>query len=254
MQIRLDYGRDGLNVEIPDGPTIHTLACKDATPLADPLASVERVLKQPTGSPPLAELAQGRASVCILICDITRPVPNEIILTPLLDTLEQAGIARQDILILVATGLHRPSSLDEIREMVGERIAAEFVIANHDGMDRDQHIDLGASPNGVPILIDRRYIEADLKITVGLIEPHFMAGFSGGRKLICPGIAGLETIRAWHSPRFLESPNATSGKLLNNPVHEENTWIACKAGCDFIVNVIIDYLRYIQSKIYNSTI
>ena len=243
MQIRLEYGRDGLDVEIPDKALVGTLAYKTVAPLPDPQAAVARVLRQPLGAPPLAELAEGRSSACILICDVTRPVPNEIILTPLLETLEQAGIDREKILILIATGLHRPSSPAEIREMVGQRIAADYAIENHDGLARDDHVDLGLSPNGVPILIDRRYLQADLKLTVGLIEPHFMAGFSGGRKLICPGIAGLETIRAWHSPRFLESPHAISGRLAKNPVHEENTWIARQAGCDFIVNVVIDAQR-----------
>ncbi|HEX3872253.1 MAG TPA: nickel-dependent lactate racemase, partial [Pirellulales bacterium] len=96
---------------------------------------------------------------------------------------------------------------------------------------------------GVPIWIDRRYVEADLKITTGLIEPHLMAGFSGGRKLICPGIAALETVRKWHSPAFLEHPNADCGILEGNPVHEENTWIARHTGCDFIANVVIDAER-----------
>jgi nickel-dependent lactate racemase len=107
----------------------------------------------------------------------------------------------------------------------------------------ESHVHLGESPNGVPIWIDRRYVEADLKITTGLIEPHFMAGFSGGRKLICPGIAGIDTIRAWHSPQFLEHPKAASGFLEGNPVHAENTWIAQHTGCDFIVNVVIDDQR-----------
>ena len=99
---------------------------------------------------------------------------------------------------------------------------------------------LGDSPRGVPIWIDSRYVEADLKITTGLIEPHLMAGFSGGRKLICPGIAALETVKVWHGPAFLEHPNADCGILDGNPVHEENTWIGRHTGCDFIVNVVID--------------
>ena len=116
-------------------------------------------------------------------------------------------------------------------------------IENHFGQDRDSHTYLGESPRGVPIWLDSRYVNADLKITTGLIEPHLMAGFSGGRKLICPGIAALETIKVWHGPDFLEHPNADCGILKGNPVHEENTWIARKAGCDFIVNVVIDSER-----------
>jgi lactate racemase len=106
-----------------------------------------------------------------------------------------------------------------------------------------EHTDLGTSPRGVPIWIDTRYVEADLKITTGLIEPHLMAGFSGGRKLVCPGLAALETVKVWHGPDFLEHPRADCGILDGNPVHEENTWIARRAGCDFIVNVVIDAER-----------
>ncbi len=127
--------------------------------------------------------------------------------------------------------------------MVGERISREYCIENHFGERLDEHTYLGDSPRGVPIWLDSRYINADLKITTGLIEPHLMAGYSGGRKVICPGIAALETVKVWHSPQFLEHPNADCGILEGNPVHEENTWIAKRAGCDFIVNVVIDDQR-----------
>src|SRR5262249_44917750 len=158
------------------------LQYKDATPLADPAGVLATCLAQPLGTPPLAELARGRRDACVVISDITRPVPNEMILTPVLETLERSGIPRDKILILVATGLHRPNVGAELIEMVGPRIAADYRIENHDGRKLDEHAHLGDSPRGVPIWIDRRYVEADLKITTGLIEPHLMAGFSGGRK------------------------------------------------------------------------
>jgi nickel-dependent lactate racemase len=132
-----------------------------------------------------------------------------------------------------------------LSKIVGKSIVEKYRIENHNGQALDEHEFLGESPRGVPVWIDRRYIQADLKITVGLIEPHFMAGYSGGRKLICPGLAALETVRAWHSPRFLEHPNARAGVLDGNPVHEENTWIGRRAGCDFIVNVVLDEHRRI---------
>jgi lactate racemase len=188
-------------------------------------------------------LARGRTDACIVICDITRPVPNRMILTPMLATLESAGIARDKITILVATGLHRPNEGEELIEMVGAEIAARYRIVNHRGQEINEHTYLGLSPRGVPVWIDSRYVRADLKITTGLIEPHLMAGFSGGRKLICPGIAALETVKVWHGPDFLEHPKADCGILDGNPVHEENTWIARHTGCDFIVNVVIDAER-----------
>lgn len=243
MKIRLDYGRTGLDVELPDELLVQTLSHKTATPLADPESILRDRLNRPTGTVPLSELAKDRRSACILICDITRPVPNELLLRPILETLEVAGLSRENILILVATGAHRISTQDEIIELVGAKIAANYRIENHDAHDRAAHQHLGSSPRGVPLWIDSRYLQADLKIATGLIEPHFMAGYSGGRKLICPGIAGLETIKVWHGPAFMEDPQADTGILQGNPVHEENTWMARRAGCDFIVNVIIDAER-----------
>lgn len=245
MRVRLEYARTGLEVDLPSERVVRELAYKDAPPLADPQAEVARVLAAPNGTRPLAELARGRKDACVVICDITRPVPNQLILEPLLATLESSGIPRNKITILVATGLHRPSLAEELVEMVGAQIASTYRIVDHHGQKLDEHTYLGTSPRGVPIWIDSRYVEADLKITTGLIEPHLMAGFSGGRKLICPGIAALETVKVWHGPDFLEHPKADCGVLEGNPVHEENTWIGRHVGCDFIVNVVIDAERQV---------
>ncbi len=243
MRVHLEYGRAGLNVELPDERVVGTLTYQSAVPLADPAATLRQCLVEPIGTPPLADLARGRWNACVVISDITRPVPNRLILPPILQTLEVAGIPREKITILVATGLHRPNLGDELAEMVGREILENYRIENHHGQNLAEHAHLGTSPRGVPVWIDRRYLEADLKITTGLIEPHLMAGFSGGRKLICPGLAALETVRVWHGPRFLESPQADCGILAGNPVHEENTWIGRRAGCDFIVNTVIDAER-----------
>lgn len=245
MRIKLDYGRTGLDVDLPDDRIVGPLAIRPAEPLPNPEAAVAQALAQPIASKPLAELARGRRNACILVCDITRPVPNRLILPPLLKTLEEQGIARRDILILVATGLHRPNEGAELEEMLGPDIAANYRVENHHGKELAEHDYLGETPNGVPVYLDSRYVRADLKITTGLIEPHLMAGYSGGRKVICPGIAALETVKVWHGPRFLEHPKADCGIVEGNPVHEENTRIALKAGCDFIVNVCLDGHRRI---------
>lgn len=243
MRVRLEYGRQGLEVDLPADRVVRTLKYKDAPPLAEPLAELEKLLDAPIGTPPLVELARVKRSACIAICDITRPVPNALMLPPILQRLEAAGIAREAITILIATGLHRPNEGDELVELVGAEIAANYRIENHHGKVLGEHTYCGESPRGVPIWIDSRYVEAELKITTGLIEPHLMAGFSGGRKLICPGIAALETVKIWHGPDFLESPLADCGILDGNPVHEENTWIGRHVGCDFIANVVIDSQR-----------
>jgi len=243
MRITLDYGRTGLSVELPDDRLVGPLDIRTAAPLPDPAAAVEKAIAEPIATRPLSALARGRKNACILVCDITRPVPNRIILPPVLRTLEEQGIARSDILILIATGLHRPNEGAELDEILGPEIAAAYRVENHHGKVREEHDYLGDTPNDVPVWLDSRYVRADLKITTGLIEPHLMAGYSGGRKLICPGIAGLDTVKAWHSPRFLEHPKADYGFVAGNPVHEENTRVALMAGCDFIVNVCLDGQR-----------
>ncbi|HEV8067859.1 MAG TPA: nickel-dependent lactate racemase [Planctomycetaceae bacterium] len=249
MRIRLDYGKTGLEVEVPDRNLVGPLGLRAVEPLADPNRALRDALLGPIGSAPLSEIARGRKSACVLICDITRPVPNELLLRQILPTLEAAAIPRDKILILVATGLHRPNLGEELVELVGAEIAAKYRVENHDGRNLAEHVDLGISPRGVPVWIDRRYVEADLKIATGLIEPHLMAGYSGGRKLICPGIAALETVQSWHGPAFLEHPRADCGILEGNPVHEENTRIARMAGCDFIVNVSLDKDRRVTSLV-----
>src|SRR3954467_5704396 len=182
MRIHLDYGRTGLEVDLPEDRIVGPLAIRPAAPLPDPEGAIARALREPVGTPPLAEVARGRTNACILVCDITRPVPNRLILPPVLRTLEAAGIARKDILILVATGLHRPNEGAELEELLSPEIVANYRCENHHGKVREEHTYLGTTPNGVPAGIDTRYVTADVKVTTGLIEPHLMAGYSGGRK------------------------------------------------------------------------
>jgi nickel-dependent lactate racemase len=245
MRVTLDYGRTGLVVNIPDDRVIGPLAIQPVAPLLDPERAIADALAHPIGTAPLAEVARGRTSACILVCDVTRPVPNRLILPPLLRTLEAQGIPRRDIGILVATGLHRPNEGAELEEMLGPDIVTRYPVENHHGKVLAEHDYLGTTARGVPVYLDARYLRADLKITTGLIEPHLMAGYSGGRKVICPGIAALETVKVWHGPQFLEHPRADAGIVAGNPVHEENTHIARMAGCDFIVNVCLDGQRRI---------
>ena len=218
MEVLLDYGKIGMPATLPDDRMVAPpLTIREAPFLLEPERQLREALRNPIGTPPLSELAQGKGSACIVICDITRPVPNRLILPPILQTLEEAGIPRQKITILIATGLHRPNEGDELVELVGPEIARDYVCVNHHGKVQDEHQYLGESANGVPIWIDHRYMDAELKITTGLIEPHLMAGYSGGRKLICPGIAGLETVRVWHGPRFLDHPKADAGSVRRQP-------------------------------------
>lgn len=245
MRVRLEYGRTGLEVELPDDNVIGVLRETPASALPDPTAAVEQALAHPIGTAPLAELARGRRNACIVICDITRPVPNHILLPPILRVIEQAGIPHDAITLLIATGTHRANQGEELELLVGPEIAARYRIVNHDSRNPEAHSDFGMSPNHVPVRLDRTYCDADLRITAGLIEPHFMAGYSGGRKLIMPGIAAFETIQRWHCPRFLEHPLATNGVIEGNPVHTEALAIARMAPPDMIVDVTLNETRQI---------
>jgi nickel-dependent lactate racemase len=240
MRVRLDYGKTGLEAELPDANLIGVLGLTPAPPLADPIAATETALAHPIGTASLARLAAGRRDACIVICDITRPVPNTTLLPPVLRTLEAAGLPPERTTLLIATGTHRPNLGAELDALVGPEIAARYRILNHDCRDAGAHRDLGTSPNGVPVRLDKTYCDANLKITIGLIEPHFMAGYSGGRKLIMPGLAAFETVQQWHCPRFLESPLATNGSVQGNPVHEESLAIARLVPPDLILDVTLD--------------
>lgn len=243
MRIELEYGRHGLAVELPDERVSEVLRLQPAEPLADQSAAVAASLVDPLGGRPLSELAQGRQNACIVICDITRPVPNQTILPAIIAELEGAGIASDDIVILVATGNHRPNEGDELVEMVGAEIAGKYRIENHHSEVDEEQTYLGDSVKGVGIYVDRIYAEADLKIITGLIEPHFMAGYSGGRKIVCPGLISFKTVNYFHSPALLEDERATNGVLPGNPLHEFALEVCERVGVDFSVNVVIDENR-----------
>ncbi|MBI4977197.1 MAG: nickel-dependent lactate racemase [Spirochaetes bacterium] len=241
MKIHLAYGKDGIDVDVPDANLKKVLRMKEAKPVADVDTLMSQVLRNPIGCEPLNTIAKGRKNACVVITDVTRPTPNSIILPPLLTALEDAGLHRSDITILVATGTHEPNEGETLRGMVGDFVFKNYRIINHRSKEKKDMVDLGTTPAGSPVRINKHYVNADLKITTGLIEPHFMAGFSGGRKLICPGIAAAETVHAMHSPIFLEDARSKNGNLGGNPFHMEISEVARMAGgADFIVNVTID--------------
>lgn len=211
---------------------------------------VETSLNSPIESPNISELAAGKKSACIVICDITRPVPNGALLRPIIRRLTDGGIALDQITILVATGLHRPNEGEELAALIGDSWVLEHVrIVNHDATNDSDHVDLGYTVGrNVPVRIDRHFVDADVKIVTGLVEPHFMAGWSGGRKVIAPGIAHHSTIRTFHSARFMEHPKARACVLAGNPLHEEQLEIAAMIqGPITSVNVVLDGHRNITA-------
>lgn len=245
MQVEMKYGHSTVVVEIPNKNLAAVLETAQSPPLADADKAVRQAISQPIASPPLAEVAKRRDSACIVISDITRPVPNQVILPPILETLEQAGIPREKITILIATGIHRPNEGKELEEMVGSSIMDSYRIVNHFSQKPETHTYLGETNKGTPVYIDKTYLAADLKIITGLIEPHLMAGYSGGRKAICPGLASIETMKVMHGPELMEHPKSAVGILDGNPFHMEATKIALMAGVDFNLNVAIDKQKQI---------
>ena len=245
QRIELNYGRGRLPVDLPDEIDLRVIRKRQMPVLPDPEGAVREALARPTGAPPLAELARGKASACILICDITRPVPNGLFLPILVEQLLAAGLAAERIKILVATGLHRPNEGEELAELVGSRWVMDTVeVANHFARDDTAHVDLGTTrTHRVPVKLDRRLVEAELKIATGLVEPHFMAGWSGGRKVIAPGVAHRDTITTFHSARFMEHPRATSCTLDGNPLHETQLEIVEMLGGALALNTVIDEER-----------
>jgi nickel-dependent lactate racemase len=239
MQIDFAFGKDGLRLNLPSGFAYRILEPRSATPLPDPGGAIELALDHPIGCPPLAELARGRKSAAISVCDITRPVPNSVTLPPLLRRLEQAGIPRDAITILIATGLHRPATDAEIREIVGPKIAASVRVVNHHARALSEHRPLGHTASGTPVYIDERFVSADLHITLGFIEPHLMLGYSGGRKLIAPGLAAQETIKVLHSSLFMRDARSCEGSIDDNPLHHELLEIAALARHDFLLDVTL---------------
>lgn len=246
MKIELLYGKGKKEIELPDSVTVIR---KKEMPFLEDGKAFEAVLKslnEPLGAPPLFEIAKMKDSACVIVSDNTRPVPNKILLPPILEILERAGI--KEIKIIVATGLHHPLDENGLKEILGEEILGRYEIINHDALDFENMTYLGETPvNGFPIYVNSHFLKSDLKILTGLIEPHFMAGYSGGRKSVCPGISSVETVKYMHSPHILESPYATNCIVDKNPFHIEATHVAKKAGVDFIVNVVLNEAKKISA-------
>jgi nickel-dependent lactate racemase len=239
MRIELAFGKTGLSVDLPDRFQYRILEARSAQPLSDWQGALEQALDRPIGTAPLVELARGKKTAAISVCDITRPAPNRKTLPPILRRLELAGIPREGVTILIATGLHRPATDAEIREICGEEIASAYRVVNHDARNLASHRHLGTTKSGTPVHIDERFIAADLHITLGFIEPHLMLGFSGGRKLVAPGLAAQETIKVLHSPKFMRDMRAVEGSIEDNPLHRELLEIAGMARHDFLCDVAL---------------
>ena len=239
------FGENGLEVEVPQGFDCQEVRSRKTVAVQDETAVVKESLDKPIDCKALIDIARGKKTAAISVCDITRPAPNQVTLPPLLDRLHRAGISRENIRVLIATGLHRAATKEEIDRIVGAEIAAQYQVVNHDARAIGEHRYLGDTRRGTPVYVDERFVSADLHITLGFIEQHLMLGFSGGRKLIVPGLAAQETIKVIHSPKFISEPLATEGSIEHNPLHEELLECAHMAGHDFILDVALTQERKI---------
>jgi lactate racemase len=240
MKIQLLCGKGTVQLDVPQG--VRILEMKRAEALRDPAGAVYEALLNPIESPPLKKLAEGRKNACVVISDVTRPVPNRVILPPILHTLEESGIQRGMITVLIATGMHRPNLGEELESIVGREIMERYQIVNHYCRKPEEYRKIDEI-DGAPIEINRHYLDADLKILTGLIEPHFYAGYSGGRKAILPGISSFETMKFMHSFKMISHPKVTNCLLEGNPFHEYGIRVTERVGADFIVNVVINKTR-----------
>ena len=239
MRLDFAFGKTGLALDFPDGYQYLTLEARSATPLSDATAALGQALDAPIECQPLAELARRASSVAISVCDITRPAPNRLTLPPLLERLAANGLSIDKTRILIATGLHRAATKEEINEILGPDIASRYPVYNHDARNLAEHRFLGTTSTGTPVYVDERFVSAELRISLGFIEPHLMLGFSGGRKLVAPGLAAQETIKVLHSPKFMREPLAVEGSTEGNPLHRELLEISKMAGHGFILDVAL---------------
>jgi lactate racemase len=238
--IRLPFGREYIEWLPPDDLQVTLVEKREPPALPDPLRSLEQALDAPDHSPSIEELAAGARSATIVVTDATRPCPDRILVPALLERLHRAGIPREGVTILVAIGMHRPSTPGEKEEKLGPDLVRQYRVVDSAPLDTAQQVDFGLTPDGVPVRVDRRAVEADLLLATGIVEPHQYAGFSGGWKTVAIGTASKETISALHGMRFLEDPGVRLALTDGNPFLEAARWIGEKAGLRFVVNVAID--------------
>ena len=259
MRVQLAYDSTTVELQVPDEALAAVIEPAWPAPLERPQAAVAEALRQPVAGPPLGRVlrtavesrgtgaalrgrrtGQRRFQVVILVSDLTRPCPNQDVLVPILAEVRQAGIPPESVTILIGTGLHAPLMGERTAELLGPAIAGACRVVNHFGHRGVTLAHLGRTAAGTPVVLSRPWVQADVRIATGVVEPHLMAGFSGGRKAVCPGVAGAETVLALHSPKFLEHPRALPGCLEGNPEHEEALAAADFAPPHFTINVTVD--------------
>lgn len=245
MKVRLAYGRTGLVMDVPEDRT--TIVQPQYLPgLPDQHGAIRTALRDPVGGvSPLRRMAGASDIVAISVCDVTRPMPTSTVLPMVLEELRH--VPDENIVILIATGTHRPNSHDELHDMLGSQIVERFTVVNHDAFDPSIVCHVGETAGGIPVLLNRFWTEADVKITLGFVEPHFFAGFSGGPKMVAPGLAAFDTTMMLHNSEMIGHPNATWGVTVGNPIHDAIREIAEQTGVDFSLEVTLNRDHQITS-------
>jgi len=243
LRVQIAYGKEGLTVELPAGARVTVLEPPFAPGLPDEPAALRQALRQPIQSRPLRAIVQRGQRVAVVFSDITRPMPNDRVLPIVLEEIEAGQPA--EILLINALGTHRANTPDELERMLGRQIVSRYRIIQHDPWDAASLVSLGTSSFGHPLSVNRAYLEADVRVLTGFIEPHFFAGFSGGPKAVLPGVAGQETILYNHSTPMLNHPNVRWGVMEGNPVWQEMAECAERTSPSFLVNVALNSQRQI---------
>ena len=242
MLVNLAYGRTGLPVEFPDDrTTVIEPTYLDGLP--DQTGAIREAVDRPLGSAPLRERVNAGQTVAISVCDVTRPMPSATVLPVVLDAL--AHVPTEQIAILIASGTHRATTHDELVEMLGAAVVDRYRIVVHDAFDDAQLTSLGDVEHRIPVWLNRAWVEADVRVTTGFVEPHFFAGFSGGPKMVAPGLAGFKTIMRLHDAEMIRHPDARWGVTEGNPIHDGVRRVAARSGVDFSVDVAINRDRQI---------
>ncbi len=237
VRVRLDYGTDGLDVELPDERvTVIEPVLRPA--VTDPAATLKAAIRAPIGCPPLREQIRKGQRIAISVCDVTRAQPRREQLQAIFE--EIPDVPRSDITIFIATGTHRSNTDAELERMLGADILRTCRVVNHDSRDTATLAFVGTSSTGVPVYLNREFLQSDIRITTGFVEPHFFAGFSGGPKMVAPGLAGLETVMTLHDASRIGHPKATWGVIDGNPVHDDVREIARMVGVHFALDVTLN--------------
>jgi nickel-dependent lactate racemase len=241
-QVRLSYGDAGLDISVPEAAVV--VYPQDAPAVPDSAAVLTAALRSPVSGPPLRERVRPGQTVAISVCDGTRPQPSALMIPAVLAELDGI-IDSSDIVVLVATGTHRANTKDELRSMLGDEVVDSVRVVNHDARDTSSLTWAGTFGADVPVWLNTEWLSAEVRITTGFVEPHFFAGFSGGPKMVAPGLAGLDTVLVLHDAARIAHPSATWGITVGNPIHDDVRIIAAETGVTFALDVVLNRQKQI---------